>query len=273
MLSKSQGARGHTAPRMSSWQSLAGDGGCVGVRFAGGSSAWRAAWAAYHASVVSRVPTVGRAGRQDRLMRPECDQPRWVPVSFIFFSAPYGQVVEEVTSEATSRRLLCQRGFVKTEALAHPRIATVGRQLRCPLSRFPYLDALGPDCCCSGRTGRLADEATALGTTGSQSLPRLPLSLLGKPYRRLIGLVAVSSDSSTSLFLISRLLGSGDADIWIHICPSRLGAHLLPVPFTIGTTVDIEIASAEHTEAHPAAAHQEKSSPPASHATPRPRHV
>lgn len=117
-------------------------------------------------------------------MRPECDQPRWMPVSFIFSSAPYGQVVQGATSEATGRRLSCQLGFVKTEALAHPSIVTVGRQSRYPLSRFPVPPCPGPGCCCSGRTGRLADEATALGTTGSQSLPRLPLSLLGKPYRR-----------------------------------------------------------------------------------------
>lgn len=91
----------------------------------------------------------------------------------------------------------------------------VGKPLLCHFADF----AVHPSC--SGQTSRLADEATALGTTGTQSLPRLPVCF-GKPYRQgLSGLGAVSS----GLFkfpIPNKSLRSGDAYIWIRICPSRL---------------------------------------------------
>lgn len=157
-------------------------------------------------------------------MRPECDL-LMAAVSSVFLGASLGRSrrrprqMQTGLSRSLHRQVCCVKFIQRKAGLRFPltvTAATVGRQLTPPLRRhcrtYPALCSRAVQLLLLGagwQTSRLADEATALGTTGTQSLPRLPVCL-GRLIARLIGL----GSCVVGLFkfpIPNELLRSGDA--------------------------------------------------------------
>lgn len=144
------------------------DASGVQVRFTGAVMPGRQAIRAF-LTYEFILPTVGRAGRQDRLMRPECD-PLVAAVSFIFLSATRGE-------RGRRRPRQTQAGLPKKPARTSLSTVSISRAQQAALG-FPLAVAVGIQLLC-----HFADIAVyALLCTDHQQFhgPRVETSRSGR---------------------------------------------------------------------------------------------